>query len=69
MINFNDKIINFIGNSYAALHSQTVGNKKIYNLIGQKIIETDAPNINISNFRNGIYILSINGQKYKIIKK
>lgn len=31
MINFNDKIINFIGNSYAALHSQTVGNKKIYN--------------------------------------
>ena len=45
------------------------GNKKIYNLIGQKIIETDAPNINISNFRNGIYILSINGQKYKIIKK
>ena len=45
------------------------GNKKIYNLIGQKIMETDAPNINISNFQNGIYILSINGQKYKIIKK
>ena len=31
MINFSGKTINFIGNSYAALHSQTVGNKKIYN--------------------------------------
>ena len=31
MINFSGKTINFIGNSYAALHSQTVGNKKIHN--------------------------------------
>ena len=31
MINYSGKKINFIGNSYAALHSQTVGNKKIYN--------------------------------------
>ena len=51
------------------LFIQEKGDKIIYNLLGEKIVETTSQKINMQDLKNGIYILSINGINYKIIKE
>ena len=51
------------------IHVEIEGNKKIFNILGEKVIDTNNNVIDIKQLDNGIYILSVNGEKHKIIKE
>jgi len=53
------------------LYVKADGNVKvnIYNVQGQKVLESDQREINVSSFINGIYIVDVNGVKTKVVKK
>jgi len=41
----------------------------IYDISGKKLIETTETRIDVSDLRNGIYVVNVAGKKYKMIKK
>ena len=42
---------------------------KIYNMMGQQILETKELNINVSNLKSGVYFIRLNTMNTKTIKQ
>lgn len=50
------------------LHTNLVGNKKVYNLIGEVVLESDKQALDVSLFPPGIYLLESKGEFLKFVK-
>ena len=50
------------------VHVNIEGTKRIFNILGEKVIESNHNIIDVKGLDNGIYILSINSKRYKIVK-
>ena len=69
----NSKIISYISNEYIAVNCNTGEFVAIYNLIGQELIctrqKSDNSIISISHLPIGIYVIRINDQTAKFVKR